>query len=227
MVTHHRPDHTTNPPTPRLGNPSTPLPSALPRCRQHPARHEPLPSPSSPVIITQCGSPPGSGFGSSGHAPLPCPALHSRPLPGKPAPAHCSADPLPCLAGSGTGVGLGLGDGGGGVVQAVKEAHAGDHTSETHSVGKFSVAGEEAVEEVAPHPRPSTPQLSHSEARVSLLPRTRLRGYLLPCKSCGARPHPRVPSPRQQHPSHQSAPDPVCPAGPSSLHALVPSLTPQ
>lgn len=42
------------------------------------------------------------------------------------------------------------GNGGGGV----KEAHAGDHASETHSVGQFSVAGEEAVEEVAPAPTP-------------------------------------------------------------------------
>ena len=38
--------------------------------------------------------------------------------------------------------------------RAVKESHAGQHTSETHSVGKFSVAGEEAVEAAAPHPRP-------------------------------------------------------------------------
>ena len=41
----------------------------------------------------------------------------------------------------------------------VKEAHAGDHTSETRSVGQFSVAAEEAMEEVAPAPRHQTVRL--------------------------------------------------------------------
>lgn len=74
-------------------------------------------------------------------ATLPC----TQGLPGKPAPAHCSLNYYLPWSGPGTGVGLGVG---------VKEAHAGDHTSETHSVAKFSVAGEEAVKEVAPHPLP-------------------------------------------------------------------------
>lgn len=149
----HGPHHQ---PHPQAGKPIHPLPSVLPQCRQHPARHKPAPP-----------RPLQSSLVGLSH---PHPALKASQA--KPAPAHCSLKITISHWGRGTGVGLGVG---------AKEAHAGDHTSETQGrVGKFLVLLEKRPwGRWLPPPAPPHHSCHTVKARVSLL-RTRSRGYLFP-----------------------------------------------